>query len=337
MASSAVIILNWNGKELLKEFLPQVVENSANVDIVVVDNCSTDGSVEFIRGNFINVIILQLDNNYGFAGGYNRALKVLDYDYVILLNSDVAPKKRWIEPLIATLEHDESIAVVVPKILDYKSPNLFEYAGAAGGFIDYLGYPYCRGRVFDTIEVDFGQYNDSVELFWASGAAFAVKRDVYLSVGGLDEDFFAHQEEIDLCWRIQKWGYKIQYMPQSCIYHLGGGTLSQGNPRKTYLNFRNGLFMILKNQHSHLYKTLFTRMLLDGVAALKYLLTLDTANFVAIVKAHIAFYIRFPLFYKKRRELMRQSGEHQVNHVFQKSIVYCYYLLRKRTYNELLK
>ncbi len=335
MASLAVVILNWNGKELLKEFLPQVLDNSANFDIVVVDNNSIDGSVELLREYFPNVIILQLDNNYGFAGGYNRALLELNYEYVILLNSDVAPSSKWIEPLVSVLDNDQTIAVAVPKILDYKNPSLFEYAGAAGGFIDYLGYPFCRGRVFDMLEVDNGQYDDSMELFWASGAAFAVRRELFLSVGGFDEDFFAHQEEIDLCWRIQKWGYKIQYVPQSSVFHLGGGTLGHENPRKTYLNFRNSLFMILKNQHSEIYKTLFFRMLLDGVAAAKYLLTLDFANFSAVFRAHIHFYNKFSLFYKKRCELRNMSGDHNVSTIFPKSIVLQYFLFRKRTYQML--
>ncbi len=335
MSNTAVVILNWNGKKLLQEFLPQVIENSDLCDIVVVDNCSNDGSVEFLIEKFPNVIILQLDKNYGFAGGYNRALEQLKYEFVILLNSDVAPTSKWIEPLISTLENNQIIAVAVPKILDYKKPNLFEYAGAAGGFIDKLGYPFCRGRVFDTIEADCGQYNDSIELFWASGAAFAVRRELFLSIGGFDEDFFAHQEEIDLCWRIQKWGYKIMYVPQSSVFHLGGGTLGHENPRKTYLNFRNSLFMILKNQHSEIYKTLFFRMLLDGVAAAKYLLTLDFANFSAVLRAHIHFYRKFSLFYKKRCELRNMSGDHNVSTIFPKSIVLQYFLLKKRTYQML--
>lgn len=336
MSNTAVVILNWNGKELLKEFLPQVLLNSANFEIVVVDNNSTDGSVELLRENFPNVIILQLDKNYGFAGGYNRALEHLKYEFVILLNSDVAPTSKWIEPLISTLENNQTIAVAVPKILDYKNPSLFEYAGAAGGFIDKLGYPFCRGRVFDTIEADCGQYNDSIELFWASGAAFAVRRELFLSIGGFDEDFFAHQEEIDLCWRIQKWGYKIMFVPQSSVFHLGGGTLGHENPRKTYLNFRNSLFMILKNQHSRIYRTLFSRMLLDGVAATKFLVAFDFANFGAVFRAHMHFYKHFSLFYKKRCELRKISGDHLVSTVFPKSIVLKYYLLKKRTYKNLM-
>lgn len=336
MNCTAVVILNWNGELLLKEFLPIVVANNDGYDIVVVDNFSSDDSVAFVKREFPYVHILQLDMNYGFAGGYNRALKVLDYEYVILLNSDVAPSSGWINPLVQILEANNNIAVAVPKIMDYKNPTQFEYAGAAGGFIDYLGYPFCRGRIFDTLEVDSGQYNDSIELFWASGAAFAVKRSVFIKVGGFDEDFFAHQEEIDLCWRIQKVGGIVQYAPESCVYHLGGGTLSQDNPRKTYLNFRNGLYMILKNQDSKtLFVTLLKRMLLDGVAAVRFLLSLDYKNFWSVLKAHIYFYLNFMLFYRKRKELSNIENAILPKHILRKSIVFQYFILKKKYFGDL--
>ena len=285
MHNTAIVILNWNGESLLKEFLPNAIKHSPDADIVVVDNFSSDNSVELLKKEFPSVKLLQLSSNYGFAGGYNRALKLLDYEFVILLNSDASPAENWLNPLLNALKEDDQIAIAVPKIKDYKSSSKFEYAGAAGGFIDYLGYPFCRGRIFDVVEEDVFQYEDSIEVFWASGAAFAIKRELFLQIGGFDEGFFAHQEEIDLCWRINNMGFKIVYMPQSVVYHLGGATLSSSNPHKTYLNFRNNLLMILKNYPSNkLYHILLLRFILDGIAGLKFLVSGKVWDTFAIIE-----------------------------------------------------
>lgn len=243
----AVVILNYNGEEHLRRFLPSVVSNSGGADIVVADNGSTDGSLELLEREFTTVRRVVLDKNYGFAEGYNRALAELaEYDSYVLLNSDVQTPKGWLEPLVECLYSAPDIAAVGPKILSVVNPEKFEYAGAAGGFIDYLGYPFCRGRILSVTETDEGQYDDSREVFWVSGAAFCVKREVYNALGGLCGEFFAHMEEIDLCWRMQLAGYRIMVEPRSVVYHLGGGTMPNESPNKLYLNYRNNLAMLFK-------------------------------------------------------------------------------------------
>ena len=249
MYKIAVVILNWNGREFLDRFLPGVVRHSSSHDvkIIVADNGSSDDSVEFIRNKFKNVEIIELDKNYGFAGGYNKAFEKINSEYYILLNSDVEVSGNWIEPIIKKMDDDQDVAAAMPKILSYQNRSKFEYAGAAGGFIDKWGYPFCRGRILNNIEPDNNQYNNSIEIFWASGACLFIKSKIFHDTGGFDDDFFAHMEEIDLCWRIKNLGYKIYCYPCSQVYHVGGGTLPNETPAKLFFNFRNSLYLLLKN------------------------------------------------------------------------------------------
>lgn len=288
----AVIILNWNGEALLQEFLPKVIAttNEKLADIIVADNGSTDNSVKLIESEFPNVKLLKFTENHGFAEGYNQAISQTRYKYTILLNSDAASKEGWIEPIYEYMEAHPQTGACQPKLLSYTTPDEFEYAGASGGFIDKNGYPYCRGRLFSTVEKDNGQYDDICSIFWATGAALAVRSDLYLKVGGLDKLFFAHMEEIDLCWRILLAGYDIKVIPQSIVYHLGGGSLPASNPRKTYLNFRNNLLLLHKNlPDSTRSRKLFVRRLYDTIAWAKFVATLDFKNANAILKAHNDF------------------------------------------------
>lgn len=288
----AVIILNWNGHDLLNEYLPQVVAttDSAVADIIVADNGSTDNSVELLKTKFPEVKLLQFDTNHGFAQGYNLAIEQTQYKYTILLNSDVATAPGWITPLYEYMEANPNVGACQPKLLAYKQKDEFEYAGASGGFIDRNGYPYCRGRIFGTVEKDHGQYDDVISVFWATGAALMIRSQVYLTAGGLDKDFFAHMEEIDLCWRVLLMGYDIKVVPQSVAYHLGGGSLPASNPRKTYLNFRNNLLMLHKNlPDATRNRKLFVRRLLDTIAWAKFMTTFDLKNANAILKAHNDF------------------------------------------------
>ena len=248
MSKVTIALLNYNGKTHLENYLPSVVQHSVGHDIVVIDNGSTDGSIEFLKTNFPQVRTIAFTENYGFCGGYNKALKDLDTELVVLLNTDVQVSAGWIAPIAELMDNDSQIAAVQPKILDLKKQTHFEYAGAAGGYLDVLGYPFCRGRIFHTIEKDEQQYETTQDVFWASGAALFVRRSAYIKAGGLDEDFFAHMEEIDLCWRFWNLGYTVKACPQSTVYHLGGGTLDKSSPRKTYLNFRNGLSILIKNE-----------------------------------------------------------------------------------------
>ena len=297
----AVVILNWNGVQLLEQFLPSVVKNSPEAVVYVADNASTDNSISYVNTFFPTVKIIKNDSNLGFAGGYNEALKSVDADIFALVNSDIEVTENWLKPIIETFEKEPKTAIVQPKILDFKRKEYFEYAGAAGGFIDKYGYPYCRGRIFETLEKDNGQYNDTCEIFWASGACFFIRSLVYNELKGFDADFFAHQEEIDLCWRTINKGYSIKYNSASVVYHVGGATLQQGNPKKTFLNFRNSLLMLTKNlPQKEMYSILFQRMLLDGIAALQFLLKGKTNHFLAVLKAHASFYSLFSTHYKKR-------------------------------------
>lgn len=329
----AVVILNWNGEKLLQEFLPKVIENTDPEigRIIVADNGSTDNSLRILDTDFPQVDVMRLGRNYGFAGGYNHALGRLDDKYSVLLNSDVAPGKGWLNALYSYMENHPETGACQPKILSYKDPEKFEYAGASGGFIDMHGYTYCRGRIFDTCETDSGQYDDPINVFWATGAALMVRTGLYKKTGGLDEKFFAHMEEIDLCWRILLSGYDIAAVPQSVVYHLGGGSLPASNPRKTYLNFRNNLLLLHKNlPDSTRRKKLFTRRLLDTIAWMKYLVTFDFKNANAILKAHKDFrkmsaeYISHPDI-----DLLDTRDDTQSN------IITDYFLRRKTTWNEM--
>ena len=288
----AVIILNWNGEALLREFLPKVIAttDSTLADVIVADNGSTDGSVSLLEQEFPQVKLLKFTENYGFAEGYNRAIEQTKYKYTILLNSDVATSDNWLAPLYEYMEAHLDVGACQPKLLSYRDPEMFEYAGASGGFIDKNGYPYCRGRLFATVEKDNHQYDDVISVFWATGAALMVRSEIYMSVGGLDKDFFAHMEEIDLCWRILLAGYDIKVIPQSVAYHLGGGSLPASNPRKTYLNFRNNLLLLHKNlPDSTRSRKLFVRRLYDTIAWAKFMMTFDFKNANAILKAHNDF------------------------------------------------
>lgn len=330
----AVIILNWNGEKLLREFLPSVVENtpSAVGRVIVADNGSTDGSVELLRREFPTVEILQFDENHGFAQGYNLAIDhyASQYPYAVLLNSDVAVDSDWLTPLYNYMERHPDVGACQPKILSYRNPDEFEYAGASGGFIDRNGYPYCRGRIFGTLEKDSGQYDEPMDCFWATGAALMVRTDLYRKCGGLDAKFFAHMEEIDLCWRIQLAGYRVAVVPEGHVFHLGGGSLDAANPRKTYLNFRNNLLMLHKNlPDSSRRGTLLRRRLLDAIAWAKFMATLQFSHANAILCAHRDF-----------RRMSRDYREHPSqdllhNNPRRHNILIDYYLRGRKTFDRL--
>jgi len=327
----AVIILNWNGKQLLEKFLPSVLAHSSEATIYVADNASTDNSVAFISESFPSVKIILNKENGGYAQGYNKALKNLSQDIFVLLNSDVEVTANWLLPIIAEFRKDSSVVAAQPKILDHKKKDFFEYAGAAGGFIDRYGYPFCRGRIFDTIEKDLGQYNDTSQIFWASGACLFVRASSFWAIGGFDEDYFAHQEEIDLCWRLQNRGGKILFVGNSSVFHLGGATLASSNPRKTFLNFRNSLLNLLKNvSGSKVYGIIFIRLLLDGIAALQFLFHGKPRHFLAVVQAHFSFYGLLPKFLRKRTKIHSNN-----KYFYVKSIVFQYYFRGKKYFDQL--
>ena len=307
---TAVIILNWNGKAWLEKFLPTLQEYSQEATIFVADNASTDDSVDYVKINFPTVKIIINASNGGYAKGYNDVLKHIDSEYFVLINSDIEVTAGWLSPIIALMDNDKQIAACQPKILDYNNKNNFEYAGASGGFIDNLGYPFCRGRIFDSVEEDKGQYNDAIEVFWATGACLFVRAVHYNEVGGLDEDFFAHQEEIDMCWRLKNKRYKIMVEPKSVVYHVGGGTLNAGSPFKTHLNFRNNLFMLFKNlPTSSLFTIIPMRLVLDGVAALTFLnKEKGLEHVLAIAKAHFSFYFAIPNLIAKHQKINQKNS-----------------------------
>ena len=317
----AVVILNWNGVKLLEQFLPSVVQYSSEATVYVADNASTDDSISFVKANFTTVQIIKNEYNFGFAQGYNEALKNVNADIFALINSDIEVTENWLQPIIETFKNEAQTAIIQPKILDYKRKEYFEYSGAGGGFIDKYGYPFCRGRIFETLEKDNGQYNDSCEIFWASGACFFIRSSVYKELNGFDSDFFAHQEEIDLCWRAFNNNHIIKYNGDSTVYHVGGATLNEGNPKKTFLNFRNSLLMLVKNlPKESLVKLLFLRMILDGIAGIRFLFQGKILHSIAVLKAHFYFYHLLSINYKKR-------GKIQLKKYYKvKSIVYNYYI-----------
>ncbi len=289
----SIVILNWNGEEYLKKFLPELVRHSdlPGTEIVVADNGSTDDSIRFIEEKHPEIRIIKLDSNYGFSGGYNRAFEALESKYFLLINSDIEVTPGWLTPLLDRMEEDETTAACTPKIKDFNNRSFFEYAGAAGGYIDKFGYPFCRGRIFDHLEEDRGQYDDAVSVFWGSGACLMVRSDLYRKAGGLDEKFFAHMEEIDLCWRLKRMGYKVFFVPRSTVYHVGGGTLPRSNSMKTFLNFRNNLLLLHKNlPPGQRRRTILIRMLLDGISAFRFLLQRSPHDFLAVFRAHIAYF-----------------------------------------------
>ena len=328
----AIVILNWNGKKLLEQFLPSVVNfSSQEANIYVADNASTDASIQYVKDFFPAVKIIKNTINGGYAKGYNDALQIIDADIYCLLNSDVEVTKDWLQPVIKVFKADTKTAIVQPKLLSYKDKTKFEYAGAGGGFVDLYGYPYCRGRVFNDLETDTGQFNDTATIFWASGACLFIRSKVYHKVGGLDEDYFAHQEEIDLCWRTQNIGYNVKYVGKSVVYHVGGATLQETNPHKTYLNFRNSLLNIVKNVPKKWFLfVVFSRLVFDGIAGLKFILELRPIHTWAILKAHFSFYKNFFKFLGKRRKLSKKQ-----NYNLHTSIVWQYFALGRKKFEEL--
>lgn len=334
----AVVVLNYNGAKLLPEFLPSVYNSTyPNLELVLADNGSTDHSYEWVRENLPTFKIIRNEQNHGFAEGYHRILSQIEnVDYFILLNSDVEVTPAWIEPVIKLMESDKNIAIAQPKLISYLEKNKFEYAGAAGGFIDKFGYPFCKGRVFDSIEDDKNQYNKSSEVFWASGAAMFIRSDVYKKSGGLDPDYFAHMEEIDLCWRVKNMGYSVYYCAESTVYHLGGGTLHETNPHKTYLNFRNSLITLRKNLPLHLSLIIIIiRHILDLIQWLRFMFSGKFKHAFAINRAHYDFLITQVMWYSKRKKLIKLFTKPNKTGIYNRSIVYDYFVLGKKKYSDL--
>lgn len=326
----AIVVLNWNGASLLKKLLPRIIEHSKGAQVYVIDNGSTDESIGVLSSEFKDVHLVQLNKNYGFTGGYNIGLKEIKADIYCLLNSDVEVTANWLLPIVDLFKKDAKVAVAQPKILDYYNRTSFEYAGAAGGFIDRLAYPFCRGRIFQEIEEDSGQYDDTSEIFWATGACMFISSKVFWEIGGFDDDYFAHQEEIDLCWRIKRNDYKVMYSPMSNVYHMGGSTLSNMNPKKTFLNFRNSLFNILKNTSKYRWPLLIgCRLLLDGIAGVRFLLEKKPRHCIAIIRAHFSFYTHFFKIKSKRKgpfpKLIYKSN----------SIVFDFFVKKHKTFLDL--
>lgn len=331
----SVVILNWNGSAMLQRFLPSVIRYSEEAEIIVADNGSTDHSIDILREKFPSVRILPFRENYGFAEGYNRAIQQIETPYVLLLNDDVEVTPHWLQPLLAFMNHHPEVAACQPKILSETQRELFEYAGACGGFIDHLGYPYCRGRIFNHVEKDRGQYDQVCPIFWATGAALLVRTDVFRKEGGLDKRFFAHMEEIDFCWRLRSRNYGIYCIPQSTVYHVGGGTLPKSHPRKTFLNFRNNLLMLYKNlPEERLNSTLRIRYFLDLVAALKMLLSGQVKESMAIVKALRTFFKIRHDFYRERKENLQKQQLKDIPEMRNESLLVAFYLKKKKKFED---
>ncbi len=332
MNSIAVAILNFNGQKHLEQFLPSVLKYSTQARIYIIDNASTDQSTQFLKENYSDITIIQNPSNLGFAGGYNEGMKSISEDLVVLLNSDVEVTENWLNPLI-NIMNDEDIAGCQPKIKSYTERDKFEHAGACGGYIDKDYFPFCRGRIFSHTEEDLGQYDSKTEVFWVSGAAFMIRNSVFREMEGFDADFFAHMEEIDLCWRIQRSGKKFFVIPESEVYHLGGGTLGYESPTKLYFNFRNNLFMLIKNHPGYLFPKLFRRMMLDGIAAFKFLAEGKLKFFWIVFLAHVAIYVNFSKFYKKRQALLKLKQKPKG--IYLGSIVWAFTIQGNRTYSSL--
>jgi GT2 family glycosyltransferase len=330
MKKVAVVILNWNGTQLLRTFLPSVLRYSNEATIYVADNASTDDSIDVLKNEFPAIKIIQNKDNYGYAKGYNEALKTVEEPYFALVNSDIEVTENWLDRIIELFDNQPETAIIQPKILDYKKKTHFEYAGAAGGYIDALGYPYCRGRLFDTLEEDNGQYNDEVSIFWATGACLFIRKRVFEELKGFDADFFAHQEEIDLCWRAYNLGYKAMYTSKSVVYHVGGATLNESNPKKTFLNFRNSLLMLTKNlPKNKLLPILFSRLCLDGIAGIQFLIQGRGKHTLAILNAHFAFYKLLKIYLNKREKTQLHT------YYLHKNIIWSYFILQKRYFTRL--
>lgn len=336
--STAVVILNYNGKKLLETFLPGVLALSVPHSVYVADNASTDDSVEFLKTNFPQVKLILNKKNWGYAGGYNEALKDVKEDYCMLLNNDVEVTSGWLEPLIKLMDSDPMIAACQPKMLSYSNKDEFEYAGGSGGFIDKYGYPFCRGRIFDHLEKDRGQYNSQLEIFWASGACLFIRTELFKKMNGFDADFFAHMEEIDLCWRLKNKGYKIYAEPASVIFHLGGGTLNKISSNKTYLNFRNNLITLTKNHPAgFLWLKILYRLTLDGIAGIKFLLQGQFSHLIAVLHAHGSYYASLSSTLKKRKEQLNDGAKLSLSQVYNGNMVFENFLRGKKKFSDLDK
>ncbi len=332
MDKIAIVILNWNGVRFLEQFLSNVVENSPQAKVYIADNGSTDDSVKYVQQNFKGVGVINLDKNYGFCQGYNKALDQINAEYFVILNSDVQVTKGWLDEPITFMDNKPGVSACQPKFLSYSEKEKFEHAGAAGGFIDFLGYPFCRGRIFQSIEVDEGQYNKKEKVFWASGASLIIRSKVFNELGGFDKYFFAHMEEIDLCWRMLNAGHEIYYIPESTVYHVGGGTLAKSNPRKTFLNFRNGLGLLVKNLPVRFFlPILFFRMVLDGVAAIEFFLVGYPRDAFAVFRAHLAFYGMFFKWFNQRKRIPKKLPKE----ILKKSIVWEHFIRGNKIYNQI--
>ncbi|MDD3080514.1 MAG: glycosyltransferase family 2 protein [Paludibacter sp.] len=336
---ASVVILNWNGEKFLKQFLPFLLNYTKrdDVEIVVADNASTDGSIALLESEFSQVRIIRLDKNYGFAGGYNKALAQIEAEYFVLLNSDVEVSEGWLDTMLDYMEANKDVVACQPKIRSFHRRNYFEHAGAAGGYLDFLGFPFCRGRVLGVVEEDNGQYDEIADIFWATGACMVIRAEIYNKVGGLDDDFFAHMEEIDLCWRLNARGYRLVCIPQSVVYHIGGGTLNSENPHKTYLNYRNNLIMLYKNlPQKVLNEIMSARRYFDYIAALQLFVTGKFANAKSVWRARQDFLKMQGNFDEKRQENILYATRTECPTLYQKSIVVEYYLKAKKTYTKLM-
>lgn len=338
-SKTAVVILNWNGKNFLEEFLPTLIKNTSNADVIVADNQSIDDSVSFLATNFPDIQVILNDENGGFAKGYNDALKKIEgkYDYYVLINSDIEVTPNWLNPLVQLLDENTAIAGAQPKVRSFHRKEYFEHAGASGGFVDKNYYPFCRGRIFDEVEKDVGQYDNQKEVFWTTGACMIVRSIVYHEIEGLDEDFFAHMEEIDFCWRAKKRGYSFYVEPKSTVYHVGGGTLNYENPRKTYLNFRNSLYTIHKNHEGFLLGKILGRMILDGVAGAKFISALKFKHFGAVLRAHFSYYRQIPQLNNKRGKIKKGSTSFNSSGHYKASILWAYFFKGIKSFKGLNK
>jgi GT2 family glycosyltransferase len=339
MSKTAVVILNWNGLGFLKKFLGLVMKYSTDSETIVcvADNGSTDGSSDWVAENFNDVTLIKLDKNYGFAGGYNRAINQLDARYFVFLNSDIEVTENWLHPMISFMDKNPDVASCQPKILSYSRKDHFEHAGAAGCFIDKYGYPFCRGRIINKVEKDTGQYDSQINVFWSSGACMTVRAEAWKKCGGFDDDFFAHMEEIDLCWRFHKAGYRVCFLPESVIYHVGGGTLPYSSPFKTYLNFRNSLFLLYKNlPDNKLNNILLRRKILDGVATLYFIFQGSFRSAWAVWRAHMDYYKAGRKLREKRKSVKEIEIDHTQEAVLNKSIVFEFYVKGNKTYQSLI-
>lgn len=324
MNEVAIVILNWNGKHFLEKFLPSVIAHSNGARIIVADNASTDNSVDFLKNSYPSIEIIINESNGGFAKGYNDALKFVDSKYYLLLNSDIEVTENWLSPLVEAMK-DPQLAGCQPKVLSYQHQTMFEHAGAAGGYLDRNYFPFCRGRIFDKFELDEGQYNGETEIFWATGAAMMIRAELFHEVGGFDESFFAHMEEIDLCWRLKKRGYAFKAIPSSQIFHVGGGTLPYLSPQKTYLNFRNSLFMIVKNHDGNLFTKLFHRLVLDGIAGVRFLIIGEWKHLFSVLRAHKDMYKQLSTLLQKRKHIKATTTSFNATGIYKGSILWARY------------